>query len=146
MRNMLSGKTFAVAVASGSRGGGTANLNGAGFDCQKYRSLAAMVEWGTIAATAVTSLHWQGSADGTTWHNLKGTKVNVAHDADGEITVTGLDQPVDRYNRLVVARGTANAALLTALYMAGWSRDTDVVQDGDVADVVWHASPAAGTP
>ena len=146
MQNLLSGKTFAVAVASSSRAAGTSDLNGASFDCQKYRSLAAIVEWGSIAATAVTSLKWQGSDDETTWANLKGTKVDVAADDDNKITVTGLDQPVHRYNRVAVDRGTANAQLHTALYMAGWTRDTDVVHSGAVQDVVWFTSPAEGTP
>ena len=146
MQNLLSGKTFAVAVASSSRAAGTTDLNGASFDCQKYRSLAAVVEWGAITANAVTSLKWQGSDDGTTWHDLAGTKVDVAADDDNQITVTGLDQPVHRYNRVVVDRGTANAALLTALYMAGWPRDSDVVHSSAVQDVAWFASPAEGTP
>ena len=146
MRNLLSGKTFAIAVLSANRSAATTNLNGVSVDCQKYRSVAAMVEWGSIASNAVTSLHWQGSADGTTWHNLEGTKVVVATDDDDGITVTGLDQPVDRYNRLVVVRGTGNAALRTALYMAGWPRDTDVVHGTDVQEVAWFASPAVGTP
>ena len=146
MRNLLSGKTFAIAVASSSRAAGTGDINGASFDCQKYRSLAAIVEWGSIASNAVTSLNWQGSADGATWVDLKGTKTVVAADDDDQITVIGLDQPIHRYNRLAVDRGTGNAALQTALYMAGWPLDTDIVHGSDVNEVVWHASPAAGTP
>ena len=146
MQNLLSGKTFAVAVASSSRAAGTSDLNGASFDCQKYRSLATIIEWDAIAATAETSAYLQGSDDDTTWKNLAGTKVDVAADDDNKITVIGLEQPVHRYNRVVVDRGTANAALHTALYMAGWTRDTDVVHNSAVQDVVWFVSPAEGTP
>ena len=105
MQNLLSGMTFAVAIATGSRGAGTSNLNGASFDCQGHRSLAAIIDWGSIAGTAVTSVHWQGSDTGTGgWQDLAGTKTAIPVNADNKITVTGLERPLHRYNRLVVTR------------------------------------------
>ena len=146
MQNLLSGMTFDIAIASGSRAAGMADINGGSFDCQKYRSLAAILEFEDIEANAVTSTHWEGSDNSTTWKDLEGTKIDVAADDDNQVLVTGLERPVHRYNRIVVDRGTANAALHTALYMAGWARDTDVVHDSDVHSVTWFASPDEGTP
>ena len=147
MQNELSDKTITIAIPVASRAAGVSKISGASFDCQGYRSLVAIIEWGVIVATAVSAVSWQGSDDGTDWVDLTGTGVDVAADDDAKLTITGLDRPVHRYNRIVVSRSIANAALSTAIYVAGKARDTDIVHDSAVVQqFIWYSSPAAGTP
>ena len=147
MKNELSDKTITIAIAVASRAAGVSKISGASVDCQGYRSLVSIIEWGVIVATAVTAVNWQGSDDGTDWVDLAGTGVDVAADDDGKLTITGLDRPVHRHNRIVVNRSIANSALRTAIYVASRARDTDIVHDSAVVqEFIWYSSPAAGTP
>ena len=66
-KNMNFSKNHALqeAITTSNRAAGTNNINGITMDCQNAECVVAIVEFGTISATAVTSLVWQGSDDGT---------------------------------------------------------------------------------
>ena len=118
LMNFTPNMSIEEAIASGDRSAGTSDINGETVDFQGWLgSVVAVVEFGTIAATAVTSLKWQGSDNGTAWKDLVGTEVAVPANDDDEYYVVELHFPRHRYNRIVVERGTANAAVRSAQYI-----------------------------
>ena len=116
--NFISHNKASIAVAEADRAAGTADINGEVLDLQGYSGAVAVVEFGAIAAGAVTSLRWQVGdlAAGTDMEDARGTALSIPDDADNEVAVVELVSAHKRYARLVVDRATQNAALLTALY------------------------------
>ena len=116
-------------VAHGNRTAAATNLNGTSVDCENVECLTAIVEFGTISATAVTSLQWQNSDDNSAWADIEDASASVPANDDNEYYVMELIKPEKRYNRLVVERGTANAGLRSAQYWAGGLRYTRGASD-----------------
>ena len=145
-QNFLPEHRISIAIAAGSRTAGQTAINGAMVDMQGYEGVVAVVEMGTIAATAVTSIKWQQS-DTTTaadFTDLEGTGLAIADDAGDEIFVSELYKPTKRYVRLVVSRGTANATLRAATYIQYKARSAPVPQGTDVTTEL-NVGPAEGT-
>ena len=89
---------ISIAIAASSRTAGQTAINGAMVDMQGYEGVVAVVEMGTIASTAVTSIKWQQS-DTTTaadFTDLERTGLAIADDADDEIFVSELVQLICR--------------------------------------------------
>ena len=57
-----------------------------------------------------------------TWSTLDATEVDVGAGDDNEYFLLDLHKPQNRYNRIRVNRGTANAALRSAQYIIGGHR------------------------
>ncbi len=145
-QNFLPEHRISIAVAASARAAGQTAINGAMVDMQGYEGVVAVVEMGTIASTAVTSIKWQQS-DTTTaadFSDLEGTGLAIADDAGDEIFVSELYKPTKRYVRVVVARATANAALRAATYVQYKPRVAPVSQGTNVGGEI-HVGPAEGT-
>ena len=142
-QNFLPEHRISIAIAAGSRTAGQTAINGAMVDMQGYEGVVAVVEMGTIAATAVTSIKWQQS-DTTDFSDLEGTGIDIADDGDNEIFVSELYKPTKRYVRVVVDRGTANAALRAATYIQYKARTAPVTQGTGVNSEL-NVGPAEGT-
>ena len=145
-QNFLPEHRISIAVAASARAAGQTGINGAALDMQGYEGAVAIIEMGTIAATAVTSIKWQQS-DTTTSANftdLKGTGLAIAADDDDKIFVSELYKPTKRYVRVVVDRGTANATLRAATYIQYKARSAPVTQGTDVTTEL-SVGPAEGT-
>ena len=145
-QNFLPEHRISIAIEASSRTAGQTAINGAMVDMQGYEGVVAVVEMGTIASTAVTSIKWQQS-DTTTaadFSDLEGTGLAIADDADDEIFVSELYKPTKRYVRLVVSRGTANATLRAATYIQYKPREAPVSQGTGVNSEL-HVGPAEGT-
>ena len=133
-------------IAHGSRTAGQTTLNGAAVDMSSFRTVAAIIQLGAITTNAVTSLHWEGSDDNSTWVDLEGTEVTIEDDDDNDYFATELKYPRHRYNRCVMSRATQNSALRSAHYIMCGSRHAPVDHPTDVnADHIF-VSPGAGTP
>ena len=145
-QNFLPEHRISIAVAASARAAGQTAINGAMVDMQGYEGVVAVVEMGTIAATAVTSIKWQQSDTTTSadFSDLEGTGIAIAADDDDEIFVSELYKPTKRYVRAVVERGTANAALRAATYVQYKARTAPVVQGTGVTSEV-NVGPAEGT-
>ena len=145
-QNFLPKHRSSIAIAAGSRTAGQTAINGAMVDMQGYEGVVAVVEMGTIAATAVTSIKWQQSDTTTSadFSDLEGTGIAIAADDDDEIFVSELYKPTKRFVRLVVSRGTANAALRAATYIQYKARSAPVTQGTDVTTEL-SVGPAEGT-
>ena len=145
-QNFLPEHRISIAIVASSRTAGQTAINGAMVDMQGYEGVVAVVEMGTIAATAVTSIKWQQSDTITSadFSDLEGTGIDLADDDDDEIFVSELYKPTKRYVRLVVSRGTANAALRAATYIQYKARSAPVTQGTDVTTEL-SVGPAEGT-
>ena len=145
-QNFLPEHRISIAVAAGSRTAGQTTINGAMVDMQGYEGVVAVVEMGTIASTAITSIKWQQSDTTTSadFSDLEGTGLAIADDAGDEIFVSELYKPTKRYVRIVVARAIANAALRAATYVQYKPREAPVSQGTGVNSEL-HVGPAEGT-
>ncbi len=146
--NLGKNAKVSTAVTSAAGVAGTADINGSIIDMAGFDSVMAIVRMGVITANAVTSIKWQQDTDaaGGTMADLEGTAMTIADDDDDQIFVTELVKPQERYVRLVVDRGTANAVVASAEYIRYSARKAPVVQN--VTDLVTYelnVSPAEGT-
>ena len=145
-QNFLPEHRISIAVAASARAAGQTAINGANLHMQGYEGAVAIIEMGTIAATAVTSIKWQQSDTTTSadFSDLEGTGIDIAADDDDKIFVSELYKPTKRYVRIVVARATANAALRAATYIQYKARSAPVTQGTDVTTEL-SVGPAEGT-
>ena len=145
-QNFLPEHRISIAVAASARAAGQTAINGAMVDMQGYEGVVAVVEMGTIAATAVTSIKWQQSDTTTSadFSDLEDTALTIADDDDDKIFVSELYRPTKRYVRIVVARATANAALRAATYIQYKARSAPVTQGTDVTTEL-SVGPTEGT-
>jgi len=117
-----------------------------GIDMQGFEGCLFIVEMGTITSSAVTSIKVQQSADDSSYADLEGTSVTIADDDDNQIFYIDVIKPSDRYLKLIVDRGTANAVVdgITAIQYgarkAPTTHDSTTVGGGET-----HVSPDEGT-
>lgn len=126
---------------------GTADRTGAVIDMQGYDGVLMVFQFGTIAASAVTSIKaQQGAASNLSdAADLAGTAQAVADDADSKIKYIDLYQPRERYVRAYVDKDATNACAETVTYIQYRGRISPVVAHGtDVAGEA-HRAPAEGT-
>ena len=145
-QNFLPEHRISIAIAASSRTAGQTGINGAALDMQGYEGAVAIIEMGTLASTAVTSIKWQQSDTTTSadFSDLEGTGIDIADDDDDKIFVSELYKPTKRYVRIVVARATANATLRAATYIQYKARSAPVTQGTDVTTEL-SVGPAEGT-
>ena len=102
-----------------------------------YEGLRFMAEYGDIAGTAVTSQKIQESDSSTTgWSDIEGAEIPVAANDDNKIKIVEVANIRKRYARGVIDRGTANAAVRTALYEKFNPAYAPVQQHADVEAVI----------
>lgn len=128
---------------------GTTDINGTILDMLGFEAALIVVRMGAITATAVTSIKVQqgAAANMSDAADLAGTGQTIAV-ADAEETFyIDLVKPTERYIRLVVDRGTANAVVSSAHYLqyAPTGPDASPVTQGALVNGEQHVSPAEGT-
>jgi hypothetical protein len=136
----------AQAITPTAGAAGTSAINGGWFDMAGFRGLLALITFGVITSTAVTSIKLQGANldDQSDGADLEGTGQTIADTDDGKTFYVDLYRPLHRYIRLVVPRGTANAVVAEALYVGYEPRVTPTTHGTNVAGEL-QISPAAGT-
>lgn len=137
--------TQAVTVTAGAAG--TSAINGATLDMLGYEGVLMVVTMGAITATAVTSIKAQQGAasDLSDAADLEGTAQTIADDDDELTFYIDLYRPKERYVRLVVSRGTANAVVASAEYIQYGARKSPTAAHGSNVSGESHVSPAEGT-
>lgn len=146
--SLLEDAQFSLAVTPTDGAAGTTDINGAIIDMDGFDELICIVVFGAITATAVTSVKWQQGAASNMSDaaDLEGTGITVADDDDEKLTVQSLVRPTERYVRVVVDRGTANAVVAAAVYIKRKAHEVPQTQaSSDVIDSEEHLSPAEGT-
>lgn len=125
---------------------GITDINGTVLDMSGFDEVLMKVTFGAITATAVTSIKAQQGqqSGGGDMADLAGTSIAVADSDDDKIKVIRLIRPQERYVRVVVDRGTANAVVASAEYIQLGARKQPVTDDANVASETHH-SPAEGT-
>lgn len=92
---------------------GTTDVNSDIIDMANFDGVMFVTALGTLTSTAVTSVKLQQDTDvaGGTMADLEGSAQSFADDDDDKIVVHDLYKPLERYVRVVVDRGTANAVI-----------------------------------
>ncbi len=136
--------TTAVTAAAGASG--STDISGTTLDMLGYDGVVMLVRMGAINGSAVTSIKaQQDSASGMgTAADLAGTAVTIEDDDDDEIFYIDIYRPDERYVRLVVDRGTANAVVASAEYLQYNTGTLPVTQASGTTGEV-HIAPAEGT-
>jgi hypothetical protein len=127
---------------------GTTDINSSEIDMQNFEGVVFIVAFGTITASAVTSIKaQQDTATGmASAADLEGTGVTVADDDDNQLFWLDIFRPQERFVRCVVDRATQNA-VVDGIWAVQYgpkkkptTHDSTTVGGGEV-----HASPAEGT-
>ena len=106
--------------------------NGITIDRSNFESVAFLVEFGAIAATAVTSIRVQQSdALATGFADIPGASVSVANDDDEGVASIEIESATKRYLRVVVHRATANATIDGGVAVLHRARRLPVIQGSD---------------
>lgn len=147
---MASGSTFILSSdciitrVSNAEAAGTSDINSTSVDMATCESVAFVVLFGAITASAVTSVKLQGSLDNSTFYDLQGTAITVADDDDNQVFVAEVVRPTWRYIRCVVDRGTQNAVVDGILAIQTNARFPPVTQPATTTTEV-TVSPPSGT-
>ena len=139
-----SGKLTRVINATAA---GTSDINGSIIDMQGFDSVTFIVGFGTITASAVTSIKAQqdSASNMASAADLKGTAITVADDDDNQIVALEIE-PTERYVRVVVARATQNAVVDFGIAVQTKANTEPVTHDATtVVGSEYHQSPAEGT-
>jgi len=125
---------------------GTTDINGATLDMSGFEGVLIVVTMGAITATAVTSIKAQQGADSglSDAADLAGTAQTIADSDDDKVFYIDLFRPAERYVRVVVDRGTANAVVASAEYLQYGPREAPITHATGVSGET-HVSPAEGT-
>jgi hypothetical protein len=137
---------LSIAITPTNGAAGTADINGDILDMQGFESVLVAVTFGAITSTAVTSIKaQQGAASNMSdAADLEGTAQVIADTDDDKTFYIEITRPRERYVRLVVDRGTANAVVASALYIQHGAAKQPVSHGTNVAGES-HISPAEGT-
>lgn len=121
-------------------------INGATLDMQGFESFMAMLVFGVITATAVTTISVQqgDESDLSDATDLEASAQSVAADDDDETYYTEIIKPTKRYVRVNVTRATANCVIAAANYIQFGARHKPVTHATGVTGES-HVSPAEGT-
>jgi len=125
------------------------DVNCTGVDMKGFRSVTFIVAFGAIDPTAVTSIKAQQSDDdGSTdaYSDLEGTSISVAADDDNQLVALEIDEPLKRYVRCVIDRGTADAVVDSVVALQYNAHSEPVTHDSTtVVASEYHHAPAEGT-
>lgn len=125
---------------------GTTDSNGSTVDMRGYGACQFIVAFGAITSGAVTSVKAQTSSDDSNWDDLEGTSITVADDDDNQVVVLDINNPRERYLRVVVDRGTQNAVIDSAVALQYNAIFEPVTHDATtVVGAEYHHAPAEGT-
>ena len=135
--------TIAITTAAGVAA--QTAINGATLDMSGWESVLMVINFGVIDATAVTTIKAQqdaasgmgGAAD------LIGTLQTIGAADDEKTFYIDLVKPLERFVRLVVSRGTADAVVGGATYIQYRGRKSPSAHGTNVAGET-HISPIEG--
>lgn len=128
---------------------GTDDVNSSSVDMCGFSSVTFVVAMGAIGSGAVTSAKVQQSSDdgdADAFSDLTGTGVTIADTDDEGLVLIEVNEPLKRYVRCVVDRGTANAEVDSIVALQSRAGVEPVTHDATtVIDSEWHHAPSEGT-
>ena len=126
---------------------GTSAVNGSVIDMKGYDSVTFVVGFGAITSGAVTSIKAQQGAasDLGDAADLAGTSITVADDDDDQAVMLEINQPRERYVRVVVSRATQSSEVDFGLALQSKANTEPVTHDTTtVVGAEFHQAPAEG--
>ena len=119
MTNLSKNVKITPAILPSAGAAGTTDIEGATLDMSGFEGVLIMIVMGAITATAVTSIKAQQGAESdlSDAADLEDSGQDIADDDDNQTFFIDLYRPAERYVRLLVDRGTANAAVASATYI-----------------------------
>ena len=120
----------------------------AAIDMAGFESVTFLVAFGTITASAVTSIEVHCSSDdgvGDSYTAMLGTNVAVADTDDNLVAVVDVVRPAERYVKCIVNRGTANAVVDGIIAIQTGAKSLPVTADATTVGNEVHQAPAEGT-
>lgn len=143
MHNLF--KNCKVVQVSTTVAAGTTDIEPSAVDVAGFDGVAFLFSFGAITTNAVTSVKAQTSTDNSSFADLAGTAQTVADTNDDKSFVMDIYQPLERYIKPVVDRGTANAVLNCIFAILYNGRLAPPSHDSSVVGAEYHVSPARGT-
>lgn len=126
---------------------GVTNLDGAACDMDGYESVLIIVQFGDIAAGAVTSVKVQQDTASSfaAAADLLGSAQTVVDTADGKMVLIDIQRPTEQFIRVNVLRATF-AATVSAVYLKYGPRARPVTHaTASVLSRETFIAPAEGT-
>jgi len=124
----------------------TTDVTSSSVDMQGFDSVTFYVSMGAIVAGAVTSVHAEQSADDSSFADLEGTNITIADDDDNQVVILEIEQPSDRYVRVIVDRATQNATVDSIVAIQTKANKEPVTHDATtVVGAEYHLNPSEGT-
>lgn len=147
MDQLINNVKITQAVTPTAGAAGTSDIGGTALDMSGAEGVLIVVTMGAITGSAVTSIRAQGGSASNLSDaaDLVGTLQTIPDSAGGNVYYIDVNKPVDRYIRLHVDRGTANAVVASATYIQYGSRKVAVSSHGGTVSGEAHVSPAEGT-
>ena len=127
---------------------GTSAVNGSTIDMKGYDSVTFVVGFGAITSGAVTSIKAQQGAasDLADAADLAGTSITVEDSDDDQAVMLEINQPRERYVRVVVSRATQSSEVDFAVALQSKASTEPVTHDTTtVVGSEFHQAPAEGT-
>ena len=139
-------KAAKVTRVMNSVAAGTSDQNSSSVDMQGYRACQFIAAFGAVTSSAVTSVKVGTSSDNSSFNDVLGTSVSVSDDDDNQVVVLDISQPLERYLRITIDRGTANAVSDGVFALQYLASSEPVTHDATtVVDSEFHLAPAEGT-
>jgi hypothetical protein len=134
-------------VMNGQTAGTGDTLTGSTLDMANYDGVLFIGAFGTITATAVTTLKaQQGAASNMSdAADLEGTAISIADTDDNKVALLDIFRPAERYVRAIITRETANAVVDGVIAVQYSGRVKPITQGSTVASTETHVSPEEGT-
>lgn len=146
MNELSLARNVAVDRVSNAVAAGTSDVNCTSVDMEGFETATFVVSFGTITATAVTSIQIDHSSDNTNWNAVAGSKVTVPDTASNKVAITETVRPTLRYVRCTVDRGTANAVIDGVVAIRSNARKAPVTNGNTVQGTTIIVGSTTGTP
>ena len=135
-----------VTRVSNAAAAATTDVTSSSVDMQGFDSVTFYVAMGAIVSGAATSIHAEQSADDSSFADLAGTNITIADDDDNQVAILEIEQPSDRYLRVVVDRATQNATVDSIIAVQTKANKEPVTHDSStVVGSEYHLAPDEGT-
>lgn len=127
---------------------GTATRNSTAINMAGFEWVMFVVQFATIAASAVTSVKLQQSSDNGSaddFSDVENSAITVANDDDNQLFVAAQVRPGKQYVRCVVVKDGTNAAAESAVAIQGGGGGPNLASVTDALTLELAASPSEGT-
>ncbi len=128
---------------------GSASRNGLAIDMAGFDTCCFVVQFATIAASAVTTIKAQQDTTSamSTAQDIAGSAISVADDDDDELRFLEIHNPGKRFLRVVITKNGVNASAESAVaYLFNGRKKRPITQTLAEAEGKRLVAPAEGTP